>query len=456
MTPEDEVPPRHQKTVFRPSPLAAATGAAPPPGPNVSAPAAHAVFAQRAAPSALNDDVPPLASPMRVRNPVMAGAARMLALAAAIQAERQVADPAGLLVRASAEAKAFEKTLASLGLSSEDNARARYAVLATVDDIVQNLPGGVNSDWARQSLVVQSFGQAFGGDQFWTILDNMLARPAAYVELLELYHACLAVGFQGRLRVVENGHSQISAKMANIYSTLTDIRPRPENDLVPQWQGVATPAAKVGWMARALMMLAALCLLLLLIFFGFRFFLGIKDEPAILALQKLPPVSLAKIDRAGGDVAVPESGQLARIRARLSNPCIQALDDGASIRLVIAACPGLQPSMFDAGAAELSAEYIPLVEEAGKALQPEPGAISVVAHTDSDPIHGSLAVSYPDNLALSDARAANVQSVLQPVIGDPLRLAAEGRGDREPVDRGDTPEAKAKNRRVELVIARSE
>ena len=85
-----------------------------------------------------------------------------------------------------------------------------------------------------------------------------------------------------------------------------------------------------------------------------------------------------------------------------------------------------------------------------------PGAISVVAHTDSDPIHGSLAVSYPDNLALSDARAANVQSVLQPVIGDPLRLAAEGRGDREPVDRGDTPEAKAKNRRVELVIARSE
>ncbi len=36
------------------------------------------------------------------------------------------------------------------------------------------------------------------------------------------------------------------------------------------------------------------------------------------------------------------------------------------------------------------------------------------------------------------------------------RLTAIGRGDREPLDRADTAAAKARNRRVELIIPRSQ
>lgn len=446
---------RSQKTVFRPSPLAAAAGAPPPPPPGTAAPQPPQAQPARRA-SSLTDDVPPINAPMRVRNPVMAAAARLLALAAAVQAERQVADPVGLLKTATAEAKAFEKTLNELGLNAEDNARARYAVLATLDDVVQNLPGGMTSDWARTSLVVQSFGQAFGGDQFWTILENMLARPAAYPDLLELYHACMAVGFQGRFRVTPNAHAQLAERMAATYAALGDIRPRPEADLVPHWQGVPTPMRKVGWLGGVLIAAAALFAALLLIFFGMKLWLDGRDEPAWLALRQVPPVKAAQIDRIGGDVPAADSSQLARVRARLSSPCIEAKDDGATIRLVIAACPGLPAGMFDKGAAEVSDPYRELIVQAGAALKPEPGTIAVAAHTDSDPIRGTLAASYPDNTALSQARAENVLSFLEPVVGDGNRLTAEGRGDREPVDRGDTADAKAKNRRVELIIPRSE
>ena len=456
MTPDDDAPggPRPgQKTVFRPSPLAAregADGVAPRP------PAAAPPAAVPRALSALDDDVPPLAIPMRVRNPVMAAAARILALAAAVQAERQVSDPPALLKTASGEAKAFEKTLNELGLSAEDNARARYAVLATMDDIVQNLPGGAQSDWARNSLVVQSFGQAFGGDQMWTILDNMLARPAAYRDLLELYHACLAAGFQGRYRVQPNAQAAITERMNAIHATLADIRPRPEDDLVPQWRGRATPMRRIGWLVRFAIITAALFALLLLVFLALKFWLDAHDEAARLALRQLPPVAPATIDRAGVDVAVPASGQLARIKARLTNPCIQTSDDGASIRLVIASCPGLPPSMFDKGATDVAPAYVPVLNEAAAALKPEPGKIAIVAHTDSDPIGGALAASYPDNLALSAARAGRVAELLAGVTGDPARLTVEGRGDREPVDRGDSADAKARNRRVELILPRSE
>ncbi|MBV8971317.1 MAG: type IVB secretion system protein IcmH/DotU [Sphingomonadaceae bacterium] len=401
-----------------------------------------------------DDDVPPLDAPMRVRNPLMAAAARLLALAAAVQADRQVADVARLRTRADGEAKAFEKTLAGLGLSSEDNARARYAVLATVDDIVQNLPGGANSDWPRRSLVVVSFGQAFGGDQFFTILDTLLQRPAAHLEMLELYHACLAVGFMGRLRTLPDGQAQVAARMGAIHNQLTSIRPRPETDLVPAWTGVPTPMPRLGWLVRAAIVAAGCLAAILLLFLGAKLLLDSRDHPAFVALRQVPPVTPARIDRVGGDVVKP-SGQLERVRGRLTSKCIEAKDDGATIRLVIAACPGLPPGMFDKGAADIDRAYEPLIVEAGNALKPESGQVAVVAHTDSDPIRGALAATYADNLELSQARAASVQSLLVPVLGA-NRLTAQGRGDREPVDRGDTPEAKAKNRRVELILPRSE
>lgn len=454
-----------EKTVFRPSPLAAAQGgtlggaappAPPPPPPSGGGGGGGAGGGGPPPRSWASDDVAPLDVPMRVRNLLTAAAARLLALAAAVQADRQVADVPALRTRAGEEAKAFEKQLSAMGLSGEDNARARYAVLATVDDVVQNLPGGTQSDWARLSLVVQSFGQAFGGDQFFTILDTMLQRPAANLDMLELYHACLAVGFLGRARVEPDGRQQIESRMSAIYSALAGIRPRPETDLMPHWQGVPTPMPAVGWLARAVLAAAAMLAVLLLIFLVLKLWLDGRDEAARAALRPLPPVTTARIDRLGADVPALQSTQLERIRARLRNPCIEARDDGATIRLVIASCPGLPGGMFTAGAALLALEYVPIIEEAGRALAPETGQIAVVAHTDSDAIRGALAASFPDNMALSQARAEDVVSILAPLMTDAARLSAEGRGDQEPVDRADSPQAKAQNRRVELVLPRSE
>jgi type VI secretion system protein ImpK len=441
----------NERTVFRPSPLAAATST-----PIAAAGAAAAVETPASSPPLhlAEDDVPPLRQTVQARNPIMPIAARLLTLAAAVQAERQVTDPHALLRTATAEAKAFEKALNELGLSGEDNARARYAVLATLDDIVQNLPGGATSDWARQSLVVQSFGQAFGGDQFWTILDNMLARPAAYRDLLELYQAALAVGFQGRYRTLGDAQAQLTAKMIAIHGALGDIPVRPETDLVPHWQGVPTPLRRVGWGARFVAIAAAVFAVLLVIFLALKLWLDGRDQAAWTALRQVPPQALAQIDRVGG-LAPADSTQLSRIRARLDSPCIKADDDGADIRLVISACPGLPPGMFEAGAAALADPYRALVIRAGQALVPEAGRITVAAHTDSDQIRGALAATYPDNAALSAARADDAVSALGSVV-DPARLTAVGRGDREPLDRGDTADAKARNRRVELIIPRSE
>jgi type VI secretion system protein ImpK len=450
----NDLSPRGQRTIIAASPLAAREAAlgAPPTTPHDAEPPAWRQPAR--APTALHDDVPPLPQAMRVRNPLMAASARFLALCAAVAADREVADPEALLARAIVEVRAFEKSAREAGLSPEDANRGKYGLAATMDDIVQNLPGGPPGDWARRSVTVQAFGQAFGGDQFWTILDAMLAKPNAYQELLELYHACLAVGFQGRFRASPDEGTQLTARRAAVYATLSAIKGGPENDIVPQWRGVPTSTRRLGRWMPILFGAGALLALLLLLFVGLKFWLDARDQPALAALRQIPPPAKARLAR-DVNVSVADSVQLQRVRARIASPCIAARDDGADIRLTIAECAGLGPGMFDKGASDLRAAYAPVVVEAMKALLPEGGPIKIVAHTDSDPIRGAAALRFPDNAALSAARAQGVFDRLSAVPGASGRMTAEGAGDREPVDRADTVQAKARNRRVELVIARS-
>ena len=70
-------------------------------------------------------------------------------------------------------------------------------------------------------------------------------------------------------------------------------------------------------------------------------------------------------------------------------------------------------------------------------------------HTDNTPISGR----YPSNWELSTARATTVLRELIEGHGiSPARLQAAGYADERPVASNDTPEGRAANRRVELVV----
>ena len=87
-------------------------------------------------------------------------------------------------------------------------------------------------------------------------------------------------------------------------------------------------------------------------------------------------------------------------------------------------------------------------------MNAEKGAIRIVGHTDNTPILSS--VKFKDNQDLSEQRAKAVASVLASNVTDPTRLAITGMADRVPVDQANTPEAHAKNRRVEVFILRED
>jgi type VI secretion system protein ImpK len=65
-------------------------------------------------------------------------------------------------------------------------------------------------------------------------------------------------------------------------------------------------------------------------------------------------------------------------------------------------------------------------------------------------------VRFPSNFHLSVARAEAVASVLKKGITNKERLQTEGKGEDQPIANNSTPEGRAQNRRVEVLIPRTD
>jgi chemotaxis protein MotB len=115
--------------------------------------------------------------------------------------------------------------------------------------------------------------------------------------------------------------------------------------------------------------------------------------------------------------------------------------------------------LFQPGAADLAPEgqtQIAQVVATLKQVVPQiPPAINwiirVDGHTDATPLSGTGA--FKDNWELSQARALAVVRYMTDVLGfPPNRLAAAGFGEFQPVAEGDSPQALAQNRRIEMKL----
>ena len=111
-------------------------------------------------------------------------------------------------------------------------------------------------------------------------------------------------------------------------------------------------------------------------------------------------------------------------------------------------------SFFDLGEATLRPEAYKTLRTIAGTLAFEKRAIMVEGHTDNVPI---TTARFPSNWELSTLRAT---TVVRTLITDfklpPKRLSAAGYGEYYPVASNATPEGRAKNRRVDIVILRSD
>jgi len=152
----------------------------------------------------------------------------------------------------------------------------------------------------------------------------------------------------------------------------------------------------------------------------------------------------------GGVPGLPNLGQLRREieralapQIRLKEVAIEARRDGLVLSL-------REVGFFDSGSATLKKEAEPAIGRLAAVLVPRTCFLRIEGHTDNIPIHSP---TFASNWELSTARATNMISLFTAEYGfDPARLSAGGYAEFHPAASNDTPEGRALNRRVDIVI----
>jgi flagellar motor protein MotB len=96
-----------------------------------------------------------------------------------------------------------------------------------------------------------------------------------------------------------------------------------------------------------------------------------------------------------------------------------------------------------------------MLKEIVTKLQETSGDIIIAGHSDNQPVADELKYKYPTDRQFSFAKAIAVASYLQSWGINNQRLVCIGYGATRPVDTSDTPEARSKNRRIEIIVKQS-
>jgi type VI secretion system protein ImpK len=390
-------------------------------------------------------------------NPIMRAAGPLLLLLGRLRVALLRAPFASLMEQVAEAIEFFERDIRAAGVPADQTNVAKYILCATADDIVQNIPTEDRHVWTQYSMLSRFFSERIGGVRFFQELDRVKADPVVNYSLLELFHACLALGFQGVHRTSPAGQATLQQVQRNLYETLRRVRPKVARELSPRWQGQALESrstrVRVPLWAVASILSAALFGLYIVL----RTLLGDGAEAVAQATALLHPREKVDIARRIFSPPPPPPppetiSQCQRLTAAL----------GAEIAAGRIACAATANQiiirvgdliLFESGEAAVKDPFKPVAIRIAAALEKETGYIKVVGHSDSKPIK---TVRFASNFELSVERARAVGALLRARLSQPDRVAIEGKGADVPIASNETPEGRAKNRRVEIIIPRTD
>lgn len=189
---------------------------------------------------------------------------------------------------------------------------------------------------------------------------------------------------------------------------------------------------------------------------------GVMDNPSPIEVENPKTVGTKdagtdarnKEEAAAAKKAVKEKRELQNMQSQIDtyiedqqlNQSLQTTLTDEGLRITI-----LDRALFDSGSATVKPESIDLARELSDLLVSDtPRKITVAGFTDNVPI-GSA--NFDSNWDLSAMRAINfMKIVLENPSLDPANFSAQGYGEYKPVASNDTPEGKAQNRRVEVLV----
>jgi len=133
-------------------------------------------------------------------------------------------------------------------------------------------------------------------------------------------------------------------------------------------------------------------------------------------------------------------------KPEIQSKYVRVMEDERGLVITLAS-----DAFFDTGSAALKEDIRPVLKKVSEIIRPVNNFVRIEGHTDNNPI--TVKKGYKTNWELSGARSINILRYLSEEEKiPPAQLSAVAFGQYRPVDDNNTPEGRAYNRRVDIVI----
>lgn len=381
-------------------------------------------------------------------NPLEHAASGLLALITQLNNSRHHPDANTLRNKVIGEIKQFQTAAIASDIDQETVFAARYLLCTVLDEAVLNTPWGSNSGWSQQNLLSTFHKEVSGGERFFQLLKKFGQNTSKNINILELMYLCLALGFEGRYRIVNGGKDKLAQIREWLYQLIRKERSNENRELSPHWRGVTDKRSPLMRFVPTWVFGTAGVALLALLFAALLFHLNGLSDPVFKQVYAIKVPELKFIPPAPAPpIIVPEIPPLTLtqlLSEEIKQGVVKVDEDN---RQGLGILQG--DTLFPSGSIIVNKNAIRLLHRIGSSMNQLGGQILITGHTDDDPIK---TIRYPSNWHLSLARAKSVEKILLEDVDDPARMMTEGRGDTEPVTSNETAQGKAKNRRVEILL----
>ena len=385
-----------------------------------------------------------------LRNRLENADAELTALTLSLEAQRQEAEDTLTLLAA---ARAAEKDLVDRLAAALDQARSGEDAAARVGELEQSLSAAASSEADLRQALAQALEAQLLADQraqeaeaattrAMTQAERRAALLAAAEDALQTEES-ISTAAQRQTELLNQQVAALREQLGGLQALLDESAEREAaSEIRLQTLGSDLNAA----LARAAAEERRARLL---------------EEQERKRLEEEAAAAAAKVAGLSEEAQrlTEQAEELAQYRSEFFGRLRELLDGQEGVRVVGDRFVFSSEVLFAPGSAELSPLGEIEIAKVARILQgisddiPEgiDWIIRVDGHTDNVPLSGGG--QYADNWELSQARALSVVRFMVTTLGiPPQRLAANGFGEYQPLDSADTPEARARNRRIELKL----
>lgn len=379
-------------------------------------------------------------------NPLEKSASGLLALLTKLTTSYSQTDPIGLKNRIIREIEQFQFSAQADGIDPQTISSARYVLCTVLDEAVLNTPWGNDCGWSQQSLLSLFHKEVSGGERFFHLLKSLAQIPEKNRYLLELMFICLTLGFEGQYRLIEGGKNKLASIRDWLYQILSKERGTSDPALSPHWEGVTDRRNPILQMV-PVWVFGAIAIGILVTLFSVLLFKLNNDSDAVFheILSITPPMAATKPDpEPPQNLPIPKLTLTKLLAPEIANKQLKVLELTQQSTVTIQG-----DNLFESGSTTVNSSVTPLLQRIADSLNRLEGQVMIIGHSDNQPIRSAR---YPSNWHLSKARATSVAAVIKESLSKPDRIIIEGKSDLEPVASNNTPEGRAKNRRVEITL----